>query len=247
VVVVTALTLPLPIFVLFATGTVRAVWGLWLRKLDSLHVLLLLNGLFPLMLISWPTVPHFGGIKHWMPGLPYLAVLAAEALIATAVTLAAWLRKRELELTLSYTVAALVLLPGVIGAVHIDGYGESFYNELAGGGAGAAELGMQRQFWSNNVTGVLDWLNHNAPQGATVQFHEVTQGSYGAYRDNGMLRPDIRFSLSPQNSQLAAYQYMQEFRDQEYQIWNAFGTNEPVDGHYLDEAPDITVYRRPGF
>jgi hypothetical protein len=178
--------------------------------------------------------------------LPYLAVLGAEALVTVAATLAAWLRRRELALPLTYALGALVLLPGVIGAVHIGGYGESFYNELAGGGAGGAELGMERQFWSNNVSSVLDWLNHDAPQNAAVDFHEVTQGSYEAYRQNGMLRPDIRFTLSPQNAQLAAYQYMQEFRDQEYQIWNSFGTNEPVDGHYLDEAPDITVYARPG-
>jgi 4-amino-4-deoxy-L-arabinose transferase-like glycosyltransferase len=249
VVVVTALTVPLPIFALFCTGTLRALSRLFARgeqHLDSLHVLLLFNGLFPLMLISWPTVPHFGGIKHWMPGLPYLAVLGAEALVTVAATLAAWLRRRELALPLTYALGALVLLPGVIGAVHIGGYGESFYNELAGGGAGGAELGMERQFWSNNVSSVLDWLNHDAPQNAAVDFHEVTQGSYEAYRQNGMLRPDIRFTLSPQNAQLAAYQYMQEFRDQEYQIWNSFGTNEPVDGHYLDEAPDITVYARPG-
>jgi len=29
------------------------------------------------------------------------------------------------------------------------------YGELAGGTPGAATLGMQRQYWSNNVTGVL--------------------------------------------------------------------------------------------
>ncbi|HUB06206.1 MAG TPA: hypothetical protein VMB50_04355 [Myxococcales bacterium] len=256
--VVTALTVPLPIFVLMATGTLRALgrlFGRGERRLDSLHALLLFNGLLPLLLISWPTVPHFGGMKHWMPGLPYLCVLAAEALVGVAAFLARWRRHPELEQRVLTALSALVLLPALLGCIHIGGYGESFYNELAGGEAGAATLGMQRQFWSNNVSGVLDWLNHNAPPNAVVDFHEVTQGSYVAYREDGMLRPDIRFTTCGggdtmpclRSAGLAAYQYMQEFRDQEYQIWNAFGTNEPVHAHFLDEAPDITIYRRPGY
>ncbi len=250
VLVVTAVTVPLPIFVLLATGSLRMLGRLFARgerRLDSLHALLLFNGLMPLLLISWPTVPHFGGVKHWMPGMPYLCVFGAEALAGVAAWLALRWKRAELEPRLLAGLSALVLLPALVGCVHIDGYGESFYNELAGGEAGAAALGMQRQFWSNNVSSVLDWLDREAPQGAVVDFHEVTQGSYAAYRENGMLRPDIRFSLDPRNSQLAAYQYMQEFRDQEFQIWNTFGTNEPVHAHYLDEAPDITVYRRPGY
>ncbi len=253
VLVVTALTVPLPIFVLLATGTLRAVGQLVRRRLDSLHVLLLVNGLFPLVLISWPTVPHFGGVKHWMPGLPFLCVLGAEALAGVAAAAAARFPKLG-ERKLVWGLGVLTLLPALIGCVHIEGYGEGYYNELAGGEAGAAQLGMQRQYWSNDVTGVLPWLSRNVPPGAVVDFHEVTQGSYVAYVQNGMLRPTVRFvtcggpDTTPclRSAQFAAYQYMQEFRDQEFQIWNAFATSEPVYAHYLDEAPDVTVYRRAG-
>jgi hypothetical protein len=61
-----------------------------------------------------------------------------------------------------------------------------------------------------------------------------------------MLRADIQPVPGDDQAQLVPYQYMQEFRQQEFDIWNAFGTNEPVYGLYLDEAPNVTVYRRPG-
>ena len=249
VVVVTALTIPISLFVPIALGTLRALARLPRRgegRLGSLPALLLANGLMPILLISWPTVPHFGGIKHWMPGLPYLSLFGAEALISAAATLAVWLRRPALERPLLAGLSALCLAPALVGCVHIEGYGECFYNELAGGEAGAAQLGMQRQYWSNDVSGVLPWLNENAPPRARVYFHEVTVGSYQAYRLNGMLRPDIQYVQGPQQAGLVPYQYMQEFRDQEYQVWNAFGTNRPADGLYLDESPNITVYRRPG-
>jgi len=250
VLVVTALTVPLPIFALMATGALRAAVTLarqWRTGMDGFTLLLLLNGLTPLLLISFPSVPHFGGTKHWLPGMPFLGILAAQSLQAIARTLAGLLKRVAWERAFLAGLGGLTLVCALIGCIHIGGYGDSAYNELAGEGAGAAQLGMQRQFWSNNVSGVLDYLNRTVPRGERVQFHEVTSGSYQAYLANGMLRPDIGFTLSPNDAHFAAYQYMQEFRDQEFQIWNVFGTDEPVDGLYLDESPNVTVYRRPGY
>src|SRR4029077_6609016 len=98
------------------------------------------------------------------------------------------------------------LLIALIGCIHVGGYGDSAYNELAGEFAGSTQIGMERQFWSNNVTGVLDWLNRNAPQGARVYFHEVTYGSVVAYHDNGMLRPDIQPVQGDDQAQFVPYQ-----------------------------------------
>ena len=105
---------------------------------------------------------------------------------------------------------------------------------------------MHRQYWSNNVTGVLPWLNEHAPRNARVFFHEVTFDSYMAYRRAGMLREDIQYSGNIEGSDLAAYQYMPEFRDVEMQIWNLYKTQTPVFGLYLDETPQVVVYSRSG-
>jgi hypothetical protein len=105
---------------------------------------------------------------------------------------------------------------------------------------------MQRQYWSNNVTSVLPWLNAHAPRGARVFFHEVNFQSYRAYQQAGMLREDIQYALGPADAQYAALQWHREFRDREPETWNAFGTRVPATGLYLDETPQVIVYARPG-
>jgi hypothetical protein len=103
---------------------------------------------------------------------------------------------------------------------------------------------MQRQFWSNNVTGVLPWINSHAPGGSRLWLHEVTGFAFRDYQLNGMLRSDIRAAQGPKDADLAAYQYHQEFREQEFDIWQEFGTQTPVTGLYLDETPQVIVYQR---
>jgi hypothetical protein len=145
------------------------------------------------------------------------------------------------------TVAAVaVLLPGVWQIAHVHPYGTSAYGELAGDIPGAASLGMQRQYWSNNVTGVLPWLNATCPPGARIYLHEVNAESIATYRRMGMLRADLRPVWSPRDADYVAYQWHREFRDREYETWNAFGTRTPATGLYVDETPQVIVYARPG-
>jgi hypothetical protein len=139
---------------------------------------------------------------------------------------------------------ALLLTPAALATAHVHPYGTAAYGELAGGIPGAATLGMQRQFWSNNVSGVLPWINDHAPPGARIWLHEVTDLAFRDYQRNGMLRADLQPAGGPEDAQLAAYQYHQEFREQEMRIWQAFGTRKPSYGLYLDETPQIVVYQR---
>jgi hypothetical protein len=130
-------------------------------------------------------------------------------------------------------------------SARIHPYGTSYYAELAGGTPGAATLGMQRQFWSNNVTGVLPWINAHARPGARVWLHEVHPNAVFDYRTNGLLRSDLVPVWSAAEADVAAYQYHQEFREQEFNIWQAFGTRTPATGLYVDETPQVVVYQRP--
>ena len=141
-------------------------------------------------------------------------------------------------------LAVLVCIAPAIATARIYQFGTSAYSELAGGLPGAASLGMQRQFWANNVTGVLEWLNANAKPGERVYFHECHNLQTRDYQRNGMVRPDIRFAGSPNDADIVLYQYHQEFRESEFNTWQAFGTAKPVTGLYLDETPQIVVYRR---
>ena len=253
--VVTALTLPVSLLLPMAAGLLRS----GLRSLGDLvpavarrvgpggptEWLLLVNALSSILLISHPEVPHFGGVKHWLPSMPFLALLAGREFDRAAEGLSSALRLTARRGTgASVGLGALVLLPAFTLTVHVHPYGTSAYGELAGGIPGAASLGLQRQYWSNNVTGVLPWLNANSRPGARLWLHEVNGLSFRDYQRNDMLRRDVFPAGGPEDADLAAVQYHQEFREQEVLVWQAFGTWVPSTGLYLDETPQVVVYRR---
>ena len=74
---------------------------------------------------------------------------------------------------------------------------------------------------------------------------EVNGLSFRDYQRNGMLRADVLPAGGPEDADIAAVQYHQEFREQEVLVWQAFGTEVPATGLYLDETPQVVVYRRP--
>jgi hypothetical protein len=251
--VVTAMTVPLPMVVAMATAyaerlvaVCRGFWSSWASKDLSAFSddgLLLLNGLISIAIIAQPEVPHFGGEKHWMPSMPFLCILGGVAIMRAADALAEWLPSAHKGPIAAFSLSALVVAPGVVGLGQIGGYGTGYYNELTEGQPGAAALGMQRMFWSNDVTGVLDWLNDYAPTNAKVFFHEVTYDSYRAYIDNGMVRKDIRYA-GLGDADIACYQYHQEFRFWEYNLWNSLQTQWPVHSLYVDEVPHVECFQR---
>jgi 4-amino-4-deoxy-L-arabinose transferase-like glycosyltransferase len=257
VVVVTALTVPISLFVPMVSGFIsvcaRGLASVWARLRAAVppaswvEVLVLAHAVTSIAIISWPTVPHFGGVKHWFPSMPFLAILGGLSAERASRQLHAWLSRRWPGVTVRAVAAglfALLLVPGFYATARVHPYGTSYYSELAGGLPGAASLGMQRQFWSNNVTGVLEWINQHARPGERLYLHEVNGYSFRDYQRNGMLRPDIVPAGGPQDATMAAYQYHQEFREQEFEIWEAFGTAHPEHGLYVDETPQIVVYRR---
>jgi hypothetical protein len=233
--VVDALALPLTTVALLAAAGISLLVGFFRRRLDAQRLLelgLAGSALLPFLLT---TTPIFGGLKHW---LAFLALLAPEA-----AALLVWMAPSPKQLA---AAAAAALLPGLWQIARVHPYGTSAYGELAGGIPGAATLGMQRQYWSNNVTAVLPWLNAHCPRDARVYFHEVNVESYRAYVQAGMLRADIRYAPGPAQADYAALQWHREFRDREPETWNAFHTRRPATGLYLDEVPQIVVYARPG-
>jgi 4-amino-4-deoxy-L-arabinose transferase-like glycosyltransferase len=255
VAVKTALTVPITIFLPMALGlgavglrAIAALWRRWRSLLPSFgEAVVAANAVAPILIISHPNVPHFGGVKHWFPAMVFLAILGGNSVSRAASGLVQILRERWPGVSGWATAGplfALLFAPALIATARIHPYGTSYYSELAGGLPGAATIGMQRQFWSNNVTGVLGWLNEHAPANARVWLHEVTGLAFQEYQVNGMLRGDLLPAAGPSDAQIAAYQYHQEFREHEMNIWQAFGTQTPVTGLYLDETPQIIVYQR---
>ncbi len=259
VLVKTALTVPLSLFVPMVLGFGSVALRLLARPVSALRAyvaaadwqeaLIFANAVLSIAVISHPDVPIFGGVKHWFPSMPFLGLLAGATVAASARALFAFLCTRTATARVpSWAVAAafaaLLFAPAVWATVRVLPWGTSYYSELGGGLPGAASLGMQRQFWSQNVTGVLPWINEHAPPNARVWLHEVTGQSFHQYQRDGQLRRDLRMAHGAAGADIAAYQYHQEFREQEFGIWEAFGTTRPSFGLYLDETPQVMVYRR---
>jgi hypothetical protein len=250
----TALTVPVSILLPMALGLLSVlVGGFFPNRVGSSfvadrrwdHLLVAANALASIVIISHPDVPHFGGVKHWLPSMCFLGLLGGFSVSRAALTLGGffpqgWAR----NIGSPALLFSALLSPALVAEARIHPYGTSYYSELAGGVPGAATIGMQRQFWSNNVTGVLPWINSNAPAGSRLWLHEVTGLAFREYQLNGMLRADIRAAQSPKDANLSAYQYHQEFREQEFEIWQEFGTQTPATGLYLDETPQVIVYQR---
>jgi len=269
---ITALTLPLPTLLLGATGffgvlgerlghplRASARWlgrlggwrsgsepeverRPWLNSSDGW--LIWLNAFIPIFVVAIPSVPIFGGMKHWLNAMPFVCLLAALAL-DRFVAMLPDLGVRILRPVYIYAAAAaLALLPSLLGLIHIGPYGPSFYNSLAGGVPGAADLGMQRQYWSNNATGVLPWINKNIPPGKRLYLHEVNGECFRTYQRDGYLRADIKMSWMPEHADYTAYQYHREFTNIEYSLWHENGSKKTEHGLYIDEVPIVLVYRK---
>ncbi len=246
--VVTSLTVPAAIGVAMIGGVAQSVSRIvsaWRGRAPGVSVptewLLLLSAILPIALVAWPTVPRFGGAKHWMPALPFLALLGARALVTVGRVL--WPARPG---AVTGALAALALAPAAWQVAHVHPFGTAAWNELAGGAAGAASLGMQRQFWGDATVAVLPALNEHATPDARVWFQETPPLAVRQYQREGRLRGDLVPAAGPEDADLSIWQYHQEFRDREFRTWTELRTVRPVAGAYLDEVPLVQVYARPG-
>ncbi|HZH75678.1 MAG TPA: hypothetical protein VEY88_06565, partial [Archangium sp.] len=104
VVVKTALTVPTSLFVPMVTGLLalagRTVLSLVPRTRDLVPMpslaegLVGINAVASILIISHPDVPHFGGVKHWLPSMPFLGLLAGVAVTRGCEALVERLRPR---------------------------------------------------------------------------------------------------------------------------------------------------------
>ncbi len=199
------------------------------------------------------STPIFGAEKHWQPALPSLAIAAGVGITAMGRALGAiaalrWPRARA---PLAFGFAALLLGSAAVETLHPQPYALTAYNALAGGAPGAADLGMNRQFWGLAARGVLGELTRAAPPGAAsvpVYFHDaapaapwyVAAGLLSArFYDAGPERPGIA------QSQLALVVHERHFLRHELFLWQEYGTAAPIFVLTLDGVPLVSLYRRP--
>jgi 4-amino-4-deoxy-L-arabinose transferase-like glycosyltransferase len=247
----TAATVPLVTLVLAAMGVVAGVRARLGKELDrqrySTEVLWVLCVLASYAPWLSPSTPIFGATKHWLTAYPFLCLFAARGFELTRARLwqlvatGGWRRH-----AVSAALAAAVLAGPIVITLRSHPWGLSAYTPLVGGAPGAASLGLNRTFWGYTTGSVQEFLNQHAPRGASVFVHDTALQSWEMMVRDGRLRSDLRGVLSIDGSSLAIYHHEPHMSRVEYQIWRAYGTQQPVYVGVHDGVPVVWVYARPG-
>lgn len=209
-------------------------------------LLVLLCLLWPMAIIAWPTVPIFGGTKHWLPSMPFVALLAGFGLSRAAGELRKLLGERggrPLRIGVAGVAVALLLAPAIRETAASHPFGLTHYNVLVGGVPGAADAGLNRQFWGYTTGSLLGWLNRNVPPNGSVFFHDTAYDAYRLYRADGTLRRDIRWA-GTDRADIALVHHEQHMAHVEYEIWERFDRAVPVEVLLHEGVPVISVFDR---
>jgi hypothetical protein len=204
----------------------------------------------PLAVLSIPSTPIFGGVKHFMTANPYLAVAAAIGLAALVPALAAVIpvARDRLRRLAPAALAALVCLPAVVETRRSHPDGLSHYNMLAGGFAGGATLGMNRQYWGYSVAPMLPRIEREVPDNRAMYWHDVIHDALSIYKRDGRLSlsvGDTGFGEEGiRRSQVGILFYEKHWAIYEGWFWEIYGTTKPVFVREREGVPLVTLYRR---
>jgi hypothetical protein len=268
--VMSAVTVPVPVLALFGAGSAlavvviaRFVWArlrglapkestlVSLGKPEREHsaspaLLLLLNGLYPFLLIAMPSSPIFGGTKHWMNALPFFIVLGVWALEEGMSRLSAALRLNARAQALVFVaVAALAVAPGAWLTARVHPYGLSSYNALAGFARGAANIGFQRTFWGYEAREALPLINERTKPPRRIHFGDTNYDDWRFYKRDGLLDGDVKWSGSVKGSNVASVQPQGEFKKQWMDVLNEWGVQGPDHVVHLEGVPLATITFKP--
>jgi 4-amino-4-deoxy-L-arabinose transferase-like glycosyltransferase len=254
--VMTLFTVPVSTLALGCVGLGLAVTALWARARRALaggfdehedplhtHVLLLGCLLAPLVVISLPSTPIFGGTKHWFPSYPFLALfcgLGFERLLA-------FVRARITRSTrwVAWPLGALALSPALVETAHSHPFALSHYGMAAGFVPGAADHGMNRQFWGFTTRSLADYLYERLPRGGRVYVCDTIDSAFRMLVRDGHLPENIHSTRDLAQADLALVHHELHFLDVEVQIWTTYGTTKPVHVLAYDGVPILSVYQNP--
>jgi 4-amino-4-deoxy-L-arabinose transferase-like glycosyltransferase len=244
--VMTLFTVPLTTLVLGIAGLVYEVQASVRRpKQDPTQAtVLMLGALFaPLLLISLPSTPIFGGTKHWFAAYPMLALFAGRGFQALIAALP--VRGSRARARLAWGVGAWLLAPAAVETAHSHPFGLSHYTVAAGGVPGAAEKGMNRQFWGFTTRSLVPYLRSVLPNGGTLYVCDTIYWAFEMLIRDGLLPPTFRPTGEIARADYALVHHEKHFAEVDHQIWTTYGSVQPVHVLRYDGVPIISVYKNP--
>ncbi len=211
---------------------------------DREHTDVLLVGvlLAPLVIIALPSSPIFGGTKHWITGYPFLAMYAGYAVTRVVDRLKTFEFGRFIP---RFAVSAVLLLPSLVESEHSHPYGLSHYTFAAGGVPGAADYGMNRQFWGFTTGSVVGFLNERLKDGGSVYICDTVGEAWNMLQKDGRLAQNIRVSWDITRADLVLVHHEHHFAEVDIQTWVAHGVTQPVHVLEYDGVPLVTIYENP--
>jgi hypothetical protein len=182
--------------------------------------------------------------------MPYLALLAGLGLptLGRALREAIPAARARLRLAMPIALGVLVCLPALVETrrSHPDGLGH--YNLLAGGFAGGASLGMNRQFWGYSVLPMLPDLDRRVPENRRLYWHDVLSDAISMYKRDGRLSLEVGDTgfgeEGIKRSEIGILFYEKHWAKYEAWFWEAYGTTKPVGVRAREGVPMVTLYQR---
>jgi hypothetical protein len=206
-------------------------------RLEGLGVTLL--AAFPILLISLPTTPIFGGTKHWLTAYPFLA-LGAAFTWSRLWRHAGWARRRLLE----PLGVALCLAPSLMATMDGHPYNLSQYAPMVGGPRGAADLGLNRGFWGHAALPLLPVASEITGPRASFYLHDVHPLVQKQYEREHRWPTDLVPAPAGRADAGLLFHELHMTTD-EIDLWNRMGTSAPASVITLDDVPLTSLYARP--
>ena len=211
---------------------------------DSTQATVLLLGamLAPLVIISLPSTPIFGGTKHWFPAYPMLALFAGRGFASLARVLG---RHALRPHWLAALAGAWFLAPAAVEIAHSHPFALSHYTVIAGGPPGAAERGMNRQFWGFTTRSLAPYLRSVMPNGGALYICDTIYSAFQMLIADGHLPPSFHAVADISRADYALVHHEQHFLEVDTQIWTTYGSVQPAHVLLYDGVPIISVYKNP--
>jgi 4-amino-4-deoxy-L-arabinose transferase-like glycosyltransferase len=221
-------------------GTLRA-------DARATDVLWLGCALAPLLVIALPSTPVFGGTKHWFPAYPFMMLFAGHAALYVLVSTESRLLGRGLvdAAPVATLSMAALLAPAFVETLHSHPFGLSHYTLAAGGVPGAADLGLNRQFWGFTTGSVVDFLREKLPNGGRVFLHDTTSMALEMLHRDGLLPRNIRPAANLSDADYVLVQHEKHMAEVDFQAWQVFGSVQPAHVLTYDGVPIVSIYEHP--
>jgi hypothetical protein len=203
--------------------------------------------LAPMLAIALPSSPIFGGTKHWFTAYPFLVLFAGAGFRRMSQVAQRFVHEKwpRISSALPVMLAGICLAPAVVQTAHAHPMGLAFYGYAAGGLPGAADDGMNRQFWGYTHGPLADFFREALPNGGSVYICDATWVSWRMSQRDGVLPENIHAAGEITQADYAIIHHEEHFAEVDFQAWMAYGTVQPVHVLTHDGVPIVTVYENP--